>query len=485
MKRSLFFLFIASSICAAQEPDFRPSIHELQNRLYAGDRTPALRNVSPAAQRPPALGKKSALTRKVLGWHPYWVDNLDPNAYLYYDYTALSHIAYFSYETDTATGGYVTIRDWMGTPIVEQAHAWGVKVVLTVTNFGYQRNIVLLSDTNKQNTMISNLITLLKARNGDGVNFDLESIDSTQRAHLVFFMQKAAQRIKAQIPAAEISMAAPAVDWRKGWDLAQLGQICDYLIVMGYDYYWSGSTTAGPVAPLVGRTYCVSNSITYYLNAGVPSSRLWLGVPWYGYDFHVVSNARMAPTVTGSVADARTYTVAQTMAQVYGKSFDDTYKVPWFGYFNNEWRQVWYDDSLSLAMKYSLVNAQNLGGIGIWALSYDGRRNEIWTGIKGAFTPTGIAEEPPAVPAECRLEQNYPNPFNPSTTIAVQLPERQRVTLQIFDLLGRRVALLHDGELGAGYHRFEWNATGYSSGVYLCTMHAAMRTHTRTMVLMR
>ena len=89
------------------------------------------------------------------------------------------------------------------------------------------------------------------------------------------------------------------------------------------------------------------------------------------------------------------------------------------------------------------------------------------------------------IPQGYRLAQNFPNPFNPSTTIAVQLPERQRVTLQIFDVLGRCVALLHDGELGAGYHRFEWNATGYSSGVYLCTMRAAMRTQTRTMVLVR
>jgi hypothetical protein len=55
--------------------------------------------------------------------------------------------------------------------------------------------------------------------------------------------------------------------------------------MMGYNYYWSGSSTAGPVAPLDGEDYDITGSIREdYLDEGVAPSRLLLGMPWYGYD---------------------------------------------------------------------------------------------------------------------------------------------------------------------------------------------------------
>jgi hypothetical protein len=74
-------------------------------------------------------------------------------------------------------------------------------------------------------------------------------------------------------------------------------------------------------------------------------------------------------------------------------------------------------------------------------------------------------------PKEIALEQNFPNPFNPSTTIRFQLPSVSRVNLQVFDLLGRQVASIIDGQLGTGVHEIAWdgrNTAGsqVGSGVY-------------------
>ncbi len=483
MNRGLLLLLIALSPGAfAQQFEPHPGIHEVESRLHAADTTGSAADTAWSLPRPLMLAKRSTLTRHVLGWHPYWVSS---TAYLSYDYSALTHIAYFSYETDTVTGGYSTIHSWNSTPIIDYAHARGVKVLLTVTNFGSAQNTALLRDTTRQNTMITTLISLLRARNGDGVNFDLEAVPSTQRSNLVSFMRRAANAIRAQVPGAEISMASPAVDWSGAWDYVQLGQICDALIMMGYDYYWSGSTNAGPVAPLVGGTYNVTNSVMTYLNAGVAPERLWLGVPWYGYDFSVTSSARMSPTVSGSKASSRTYIVAEPMAATYGKTFDGTYDVPWFSYQSSTWRQVWYDDSMSLGMKYAMVNAKHLGGIGIWALSYDGGRPEIWGGIKAAFAQVSSVREPDPVPATCTLEPNYPNPFNPSTHIAVRLSSPQVVTLAVYDVLGRRIAELFHGTLSAGQHAFEWNAAGCASGVYFARLTAGRSLQTQSMLLAR
>jgi len=84
-------------------------------------------------------------------------------------------------------------------------------------------------------------------------------------------------------------------------------------------------------------------------------------------------------------------------------------------------------------------------------------------------------EEKPAdeLPVEYQLKQNYPNPFNPSTTISFSLPQRSHVTLKVFDLLGREVATLVDGEMAAGEHSVSFNARGFPSGVYFTQMKAA------------
>ena len=80
--------------------------------------------------------------------------------------------------------------------------------------------------------------------------------------------------------------------------------------------------------------------------------------------------------------------------------------------------------------------------------------------------PTSTAPEPTELPNQVVLHQNYPNPFNPSTLIRYQLPVSSVVSLKVFDMLGREVAVLVDGKVNAGSHEVTFNADGLSSGVY-------------------
>jgi len=70
-------------------------------------------------------------------------------------------------------------------------------------------------------------------------------------------------------------------------------------------------------------------------------------------------------------------------------------------------------------------------------------------------------------PTEFVLYQNYPNPFNPVTTIHFEIPYQQNVELAIYDILGREVKLLYDGIAPAGLMAIDFNARGFSSGVYI------------------
>ncbi len=96
---------------------------------------------------------------------------------------------------------------------------------------------------------------------------------------------------------------------------------------------------------------------------------------------------------------------------------------------------------------------------------------------------TGIEDE--LTVDDYQLLQNYPNPFNPSTVISYQLPVSGRVTLRVFDMLGREVASLVDGKINAGAHQVQFNASGLSSGIYLYTLETPDFTQTRKMLLIK
>jgi hypothetical protein len=91
----------------------------------------------------------------------------------------------------------------------------------------------------------------------------------------------------------------------------------------------------------------------------------------------------------------------------------------------------------------------------------------------------------PTPPTAFRLGQNYPNPFNPSTIIHYQLSMDNYVSLVVYDLLGREVAVLVNEEKPAGSYSVTFDASGLSSGVYLYRLSAGEFVRTRKMVLVR
>jgi spore germination protein YaaH len=426
------FLLLAPLVMAAQE---HISIHQRESAIHSGD-TAIHADDGTGAIAGPAVALRRAvaapLSHRVFGYHPYWAAADD---HTHYDYSALTTIGYFSMTVDAATGTYSTLRSWRTTPLISYAHERGVKVVLVVTNFGNAANDSILGDPAKGSALITAIVNEVKNAGGDGVNIDFEQVRGTQRANLVAFMRDLATAMRNVVPGAEVSMAVPAVDWSNAFDLAQLSTICDYLILMGYDYHYSGSSTAGPVAPLGGESYNVTRSVDTYLAAGVPGAKLLLGVPLYGYDWPVVDTSRMA--TTKGTGKAVTYKVAAPAAEANGKMFDTPTGTAWYRYaVDTVQHQVWYDDSTSLALKYVLAKSRGLGGIGIWALSYEGGRPEIWNGIKQAFAvPLGVA----VADGKASALRIYPNPAADYLWVEFPTEVQHSGQIMILDALGQEV----------------------------------------------
>ncbi|MCL4279326.1 MAG: T9SS type A sorting domain-containing protein, partial [Ignavibacteriaceae bacterium] len=92
--------------------------------------------------------------------------------------------------------------------------------------------------------------------------------------------------------------------------------------------------------------------------------------------------------------------------------------------------------------------------------------------FNGTFEYSSIVEVDVPAPVEFALDQNYPNPFNPSTKISFRLAVDSKVNLTVFDVLGQEIASLVNGNLVAGGHSVDFDASSLNSGVYLYRIEA-------------
>ena len=97
---------------------------------------------------------------------------------------------------------------------------------------------------------------------------------------------------------------------------------------------------------------------------------------------------------------------------------------------------------------------------------------------------TDVNEET-ALTGEFVLNQNYPNPFNPITTLRYKIPEKQTVSLSIFDLSGRLVETIFDDQLEPGTFKILWNASAHSSGVYFAILENGKNRIVQKLILLK
>ena len=331
------------------------------------------------------------LNKKVYGWHPYWVGSVFNN----YNWDMLSDFCYFDYSVSPTTGNNTNGSfAWSTSDAVDSALSKGVRVHFCATLFA--SHSTFWASSTAQQTFITNAINLLNSRPGsDGINIDFEGMGSADKTPFSTFMTNLCNQVHAANPNYKVSIALYAVDWSGTFDMVTLNSIVDDFIIMGYDYYYSGSAQAGPEAPLynfqTGYNQTLSKSITYYLKQGATKSKLLLGLPWYGREWETVSSNAPSNTVTGGWAgSSRLYSYVRSNSTTYSpanKNWESNSFNPFYSYqVSGAWRQCWIDDNYSYSRKFDMVNQRGIGGIGIWALGYDDGYTDLWNLIKDKFS---------------------------------------------------------------------------------------------------
>lgn len=400
MKRVFLILsiFITFSIQATVPPEpikfneIPPSIHQIELEYYKRieikePEYPLLYSLKEEEWCELLEERSENLSKTIFGFMPYWVVN---------DLTTirwdlLTHIAYFGVELNEY-GNVVDAHNWPNgsyvQALINTAHSNGVKVVLTAILFDSNEISTLLSSSTYRQNAINNLLALVQQGNGDGVCIDFEGVPYAQKANLVTFMTSLKNTFHNWKGDSHVSICTPAVDWAGAFDYDQLAINSDGLFIMAYDYYWKGSSTAGPVSPHSSSTrwgtYSVQWTINDYITYGGSENKnkFIVGLPFYGYEWPTSSTT--VPSSTTGYGVARTYDAAKTNAQIYGRQWDSYGSVPYYVISAGP-NQCFYDDGESLGLKWDLVINQDLGGTGMWALNYNKTDSIIWSVIESKF----------------------------------------------------------------------------------------------------
>ncbi len=314
-----------------------------------------------ASVPPPADGPTPDMT--VYGYHAYWTgDPTDLN------WEQLTHVAIFDVELNS-DGTLSSTDNWtdVAGSVVPIAHSYGVKVHVCVISFDDDVQASVLSSPSKRAVAIAELKALVEDYGADGVNVDVEGLDSDLTTDFVDFIKELHDEV------GEVYIATPAVDWLGAWDYSELAANSEGLFIMGYGYHWTGGDP-GPNDPLYGEDpwsdYSLEWTIDDYIAFGAPVDKIVLGLPLYGQEWPADHNVPGDATDDGwSVVMSTAIEDAAENGELYDQPTRSPYTLP-------SGTQLWYPTNESVRLRIAFARDRGLQGVGFWALDYEGE--DFW-----------------------------------------------------------------------------------------------------------
>ncbi|EKD57930.1 MAG: glycosyl hydrolase-like protein, partial [uncultured bacterium] len=284
--------------------------------------------------------------------------------------------------------------------ILYQAKLLKQKTVLTVTAMDPELIESIINSQENSTNAIASVLEVYQKFNFDGINIDFEYVgepDDLTINNFTLFIKSLKElcQTKSDRCFIDIDVFGDVASKKRLWKLSDLHSHVTNIIVMAYDYYRKSSTQAGPVAPLTGTckgesdSPCLSQDILQHLSLIskiAPSSKIILGIPFYGYEWQTASENFLANTYpkTGSLA---TYQRIQDLisspetASLSAKWSNQTLSPYLIYYKGKNIQQIHYENQQSIKLKTDVLKSANLGGIAIWALGYEVPHQDLWQPI--------------------------------------------------------------------------------------------------------
>ena len=239
----------------------------------------------------------------------------------------------------------------------------GVKVIPLIANKGFNRDIVhrILSNSANRERAVEQILDLVVSRSYDGINIDFENIPPEDRTNLTLFMKLLYEKLHPLGKIVTIDVPAKTQPTYSGWsgayDYSALAKYCDLVIIMIYDYHWSGGKP-GPISPLDWFSKVLDYAISV-----MPIEKIVTGIPFYGYDWPEGKRGR------GVSYESAISTAKEANSMVH---FDEVTGEAYFTYvLKGETHYVWFQIAKSTELRIKEALSKGISRIAAWRIGLE------------------------------------------------------------------------------------------------------------------
>jgi spore germination protein len=330
--------------------------------------------------------------KTVIGFLPFWLIDKAQSDYSSY----ITQLSYFNVTIDdngtiqkfTGPGqsdpGWHSLSTGKIDDYLAGAKSKGIELSLTVFSGNDKKIDKFLEDpTGSAQNLVNELSPVMSQYGFTDLNLDIEKVsEASPEARLKFtnFVSEVRRNLDKDI---SITVDIPPVAFVKDKNLSDpktLAPLVDHVVLMDYDFHNPGSFVTGPVSPESGAGIVSEFDTESAAEAAltmVPAQKLILAVPLYGYSWETLNSSPRSAVLPGSAYSISSQLVDDLLARCASCSaeFDKTDGESHIIYKDTEtgtYHQIFYPDKTSTQTKVDLAKSQNLGGMALWALGYEG-----------------------------------------------------------------------------------------------------------------
>ena len=305
-----------------------------------------------------------------LVWHQ--TTSMDANYNIIYDIANVKNVntispTWFSIASNDGTLDSLALADY-----VDTAHSNHMEVWPLVDNFSENIDFAtVMNSTSARNKIENQLIAAAIEYSFDGINVDFENISEDAADGYIQFMRELSVMCRKNGIVLSVDVPVP-MDFTAHYNRKALGEVCDYVMIMGYDEHYAGSEEAGSVASLSFEEEGIQNTLQE-----VSAEKVVSGIPFYTRLWCTTTNEDGTTTVTSEAMGMNQAQQTLENNQVEA-SWDETtgQNYAQFNGESGELYQIWLEDTESLTRKLELIKNYDLGGVAEWKLGLED--DSVW-----------------------------------------------------------------------------------------------------------
>lgn len=262
----------------------------------------------------------------------------------------------------------------------------GKKNIVGIKLFEDNKIDNLLNDPASVDNLVREIEGVVLAGGFDGVNIDFEYQGNPVAILSEKFFAFLEKLREVEVGEIGVDVFCNTVNKGSVEDLGKLWNLTDYVLIMAYDFTRPGVDYTGPVAPiksLPGKR-SIWETLSRVVDLGLDTKKLVAAYPLYGYEWKTETNEFGAKIIRGWYQTASLGRIRELLKEnkEIVRNWDELSMTPWLVWEEDGvWRQIYYDDEVSLQEKFKLAIDMNVGGIGFWALGYEGG-SKVWETVE-------------------------------------------------------------------------------------------------------